>query len=268
MNPYQQLVSRLVEKHDRLWTAQELITQPDPLWLIDDLLIENTFGVLVGQPGIGKTFLALDWALAIATGERALGTLTVQQGPVLYLVAEGARGMGSRIRAWSHKKGIEVPDTIRFLPHAMNLNHLDDQDQLLSLASVSYSTSPKLVVIDTMARCLDGDENSAEAVGAFVEGAARVQRELSCAILVVHHPNAMGSRERGSTALRGACDMLGMVQASGEDAALYCHKQKDAVGWEPIKFRLATELDSCVVMPAIPRWMSSNGKRINITGVA
>jgi hypothetical protein len=52
----------------RLLTADELDGLPDPRWLVDGILPERAIAVLYGQPGIGKSFLALDWAFSIAAG--------------------------------------------------------------------------------------------------------------------------------------------------------------------------------------------------------
>jgi RecA-family ATPase len=55
--------------------------------------------VLYGSPGIGKLFLALDWANHIAVGREGLGR-RVKRGDVFYVYAEGAGGLRSRENAW------------------------------------------------------------------------------------------------------------------------------------------------------------------------
>lgn len=44
-----------------------------PTWLIEDLIPEHATAVLYGGSNIGKSFIALDWALAVATGLPSLG---------------------------------------------------------------------------------------------------------------------------------------------------------------------------------------------------
>lgn len=44
--------------------------------------------VLAGRPKLGKSWLALDLAIAVATGGAALGSTKVGQGDVLYLALE------------------------------------------------------------------------------------------------------------------------------------------------------------------------------------
>src|SRR5207244_2735924 len=57
--------------------------RPAPRWLVDNYLVAETISVLFGPSGGGKTFVALDLALAIATGHPWLGE-PVDGGYVVY----------------------------------------------------------------------------------------------------------------------------------------------------------------------------------------
>jgi hypothetical protein len=59
----------------------------EPRWAIPGLLPEG-LTVLAGAPKIGKSWLLLDWALAVASGWPALGGLPVERGAVLYAALE------------------------------------------------------------------------------------------------------------------------------------------------------------------------------------
>ena len=64
------LVSRF-----KLLTVEEIAQLDPPKWLIAGILPEAGFSILFGEPGAGKTFIALDWALSIATGTPCLAAL-------------------------------------------------------------------------------------------------------------------------------------------------------------------------------------------------
>src|SRR5262249_34826276 len=71
------------------FTARELQTMvfPEPTFVVDGLITPGlTF--LVSRPKLGKSWWALDVAIAIATGQPALGSATVEQGDVLCLALE------------------------------------------------------------------------------------------------------------------------------------------------------------------------------------
>ena len=64
-----------------------------------------------------ETFAAVDIALSVATGTAWHGG-EVDQGPVLYIIAEAAAGLSQRVDAWATIHG-DVAG-ISFLPVACN----------------------------------------------------------------------------------------------------------------------------------------------------
>ncbi len=70
----------------------DLLNEPeDPAqWLVDGLLPESGFSLLVAKPKVGKTTFARNLALHVAQGQNFLGRKT-QQGPVIYLALEEKR---------------------------------------------------------------------------------------------------------------------------------------------------------------------------------
>src|SRR5688572_10978575 len=93
-----------------LYTVSELIDLPTPEWLVEGVIAVGALAGLYGPSGEGKSFLALDWALCVATGQNWQGR-TVRRGPVVYVAAEGGRSIGKRVTAWmdAHKVR-EVPE--------------------------------------------------------------------------------------------------------------------------------------------------------------
>jgi RecA-family ATPase len=67
---------------------------PPPRWLIRDWLPASSLILIYGEPGAGKTFVALDIAVAIATGRDWNGN-KVARGIVLYIAAEGVAGLAA-----------------------------------------------------------------------------------------------------------------------------------------------------------------------------
>ena len=66
-------------------------------WVVPGYVSEG-FVVLAGRQKLGKTWLAIDMALAVAAGGAAIGTIICEQGDVLYIDMEnGPRRIQSRI---------------------------------------------------------------------------------------------------------------------------------------------------------------------------
>ena len=176
--------------------------------------------VVFGPSGTYKSFYVLDQALRIA-----------QHFPVVYVAAEGSSGLSNRIAAWSehYQQG---SDNLHFLCEEVNLR--EDSTVNLLMEAIK-SVKPRLVVFDTLARCLvGGDENSAKDIGLAVHNSSRIQRRFSSAVSLVHHSNKADRGERGSGALRGASDSMVEISASGDGLIrAACSKTKDSEPWEP-----------------------------------
>ena len=228
-------------KSFRALTAEELDRLPPPQWLLKDRLPEGQTW-MYGEPGSGKTFLALDWALTVAASG-----LTV-----LYFVGEGVTGFARRVAAW---RGARTPDVSGFLaiPQAP---HLLERDSIQTLRATVEDHSPALIVVDTFARAaVGGDENSARDVGMAIDALDGLQRDYGCSSLVLHHSNKSGQGERGSSAIRGAADATWEVVAGAVGdgdvvgAQAFCRKMKDAEPPRSLLFQLRAYGDSAVVHP-------------------
>jgi len=63
-------------------------------------------------------------------------------------------------------------------------------------------------------------------------------RDLGCTVMMVHHVNKGGIAERGSTALRGACDMMIKVTPDDDIIRMECSKTKDTAAFQPRYMKL------------------------------
>lgn len=235
----------------KLLSVADILSIPKPGWILEDILTAGGFSVLFGPSGAGKTFIVLDWALSVATGEPWMGHKT-QPGHVVYVAAEGSYGIGARIRAWidlhhfARKPPITPADiNASFITQPAQMLEASDTDALISAIA---PMKPSLVIIDTLARSMvGGDENSAKDVGLFIAGCDRIREATGAAVLVIHHTGKDGRMERGSSALRGAADAMIAVSASDEVITLTCEKQKDAAPFDRLLLQLLPHADSCIV---------------------
>lgn len=214
----------------RLYSTQELITLPPPTWQIDGIVPMGAFVALYGPPGNGKTFVALDMAMSVATGTKWNGQ-DVDPGSVLYISGEGGAGIGKRAAAWLQVKGIK-PERARIMWLLEAIPVYADSPSiqiLLDRIEQEVREYPSLVVVDTLARCFDGNENEQEDMGRFVAGIDRLRKEFDATLLILHHSRLDGTRERGNTSFKGAADtMIKLSHDSGSMlTTLSCEKQKD-----------------------------------------
>jgi len=242
------------ESPNKFYNLKAVLDLPDPEWLIEDFLPKGSFTVLFGPPSVGKSFLSLSLALAIAAG-KAWHEREVKGGPVVYIAAEGFGGLKLRVAALLEHSGYSDESDCLFLNRPINFLVADEVRALINPFQ-RLGVRPALIIVDTLARCfVGGDENSAQQMGQFIDGVETVKRETGATVLVIHHTGKNESRgPRGNSALIGAADTI--IGCSGEINCMEisCEKMKDA---EPFrKFSLTgrtVELEkgrySCVLVP-------------------
>ena len=236
--------STLLDKlRDALVDTSGLDAIPEPEPLIREVLYRNSTAWLIGPPANGKSFVALDFAGCVGTGETWQG-YRVEQGLVLYMVAEGLSGVRQRVRAWEASMGCPM-EGVRFLPVAVQAANGPEWRTFIDLAA---ELRPALVVIDTQARVTVGmEENSAKDMGEFVQRVEQLRVATGACVLVVHHQGRSGEHMRGSTALEGAATTIIKVKKDDDLLTVECQKQKDAPEFAKIALRLVSHESSAIL---------------------
>lgn len=242
----------------KLLTRTELKALPDPEWIVHGTLPADSFTIIYGAPGAAKSFAALDIACSIASGHTFHGA-QVKRGQVLIAVGEGLRGMKWREEAWglAHQDAdTELLDqNLHILPRAVHLLEQREADMLVNTAehlANSGGDPLRLVIIDTWARALvGGDENSAKDGGIAIDVCERIRHATGATVLVVHHAGVEGTRERGTTALRGAADTSILMQKEENSGVitLAVKKMKDSEVPSAQYFMLSQYGHSAVLLP-------------------
>lgn len=212
----------------------KLEEEPPVGWLLEGWLAARELSVVYGQGGTFKSYLALGWTMQLA----------LRNNSTVYIAAEGASGLRSRVEAWMAARG--RAEQLRHWHYYNAAVHLDQRDAGMWVNALrSYfkeqptglglrPRTPKLVVVDTLARNFSGDESSPKDMGQFIDGCEYLRRELQCAVLVVHHMGVSTGRERGTSALRNAS--FAMFKTSdphysnlgGGSVKVECDRMKDA----------------------------------------
>ena len=199
---------------DNLFVSAEVFLKHelDCEWFVEDWIEEGDIGQIFGPSTEGKTFLAIDVACACAIGGTTFGGCEVTKGQVLYIAGEGHRGIERRIRGWKLKNGCSDEDL-----HSLHVSPKTIPFTEAGLGAIieagtrrrDLTGQPiKLIVIDTLAQHLIGDENSNEEMGKFIKACAKINSAFpGCTTLIIHHTGLTDlGRSRGASCLKASLE--------------------------------------------------------------
>jgi hypothetical protein len=229
----------------RVLSTDELDNEPDLSWRVADLIPVGGFTLLYGQTNVGKSFLAIDLALSMATG-RPWGGRVVRQARVGYVVGEGFAGHRQRVRAWRlANHGNQRVSGFLTIDRAVRIADSKERNQL---ADTARKQQLDVIVLDTLVSCAPGlDENSAQDMGLVVAGIHDLREETGADVLLIHHAGLNTKRARGSTVVPGAADCILALRPAKQFLRLVCEKQRDAEKAATMTLQLQPQHGSCVM---------------------
>lgn len=230
-----------------LLVGEAICDIPPPEPLMGGVLNRDSLALLFGAPGGGKSLLALDWGMHIATGSYWQGE-EIEPGNVLYVLAEGVRGTGPRVRAWKdvNRYTDRVPDGFVWLPTPVDLR---EPSWTGPLALVAADLSPSLIVIDTLNRCAPGTDEGPADMGKIIAAADLLRRMTGACVLIVHHSGKDQTQgARGHSSLLGAVDTELELKNGGDGIlVLKMTKQKDGADGRMWRLKLVAGSESVAV---------------------
>jgi len=187
--------------------SQLAVRPPDRHWLVEQLWADEAVGILGGEPKCGKSFLALQMGVAVASGAPCLGRFAVSRpGRVLIFPAEDALHIvRHRLDALCSTADLELADIDIQVITAPRLR-LDLDADRQALAETVAHHRPKLLVLDPFVRLHRVDENASQQVAPLLAFLRELQRQYNLAVLVVHHARKGAANCRAGQALRGSSE--------------------------------------------------------------
>lgn len=219
--------------------AWRLGTQPEEQrWLIDGLWSDQAVGLIGGEPKCCKSFLALELAVAVASGEPFLRRFRVpRRGRVLLYAAEDAlHVVRQRLDGIARAAGCSLEELDIQVITAPRLR-LDLADDVVRLTNTVAAMQPRVLVLDPFVRLHRCDENASGEVAPLLALLRELQRTHQVAVVVVHHAKKGGNNVRAGQALRGSSEF----HAWG-DSMLYLRRRGDRLTLA-VEHRAAPALD-------------------------
>lgn len=216
------------------WASEALEPQPPVDWVIDGLLTAGSLSAVVGDGGSKKTFSLLDMAVCVASGKDYWLGFPVKQGPVLFVDEEsGPRRLKKRLNECltAHFCGPDTPLACVSLA-GFDLRNPDDS---AALHRMILQIGARLVIVDALVDVMPGgNENDTAEIQPLMLALRHVAYQTGAAIVLIHHTNKNGGY-RGSTALKGAVDLMLTVESKPNSEFINFATEK-ARDIEPVTF--------------------------------
>jgi len=248
--------------------------------VIEGLLPQKGIVILQGKPGVGKSFYALELALAAITGLPAFERFNVMhQMRTLYLAKDSAGwDLGSQARKLIGGRELEVGD---FLPgrtfgfdltveegrdgapgqrsYEEGLDFWEDPPALLAtdqgaqlLEQIVLDGQFNLVILDTLLAMHELPENDNGVMQQVMRRLKRVAQH--CVVLALTHVGKQGEvpregtdRTRGATSIGGGVDgILELLRIDGDQLEMRMQKQR-AAKFQPFRYYMEDNDDTCVM---------------------
>jgi hypothetical protein len=213
----------------------EIAALPPIEFAVEDWVPVGTYTVIYGEPGIGKTFALLGISRAVRRGTKWQGNKTTQ-GSVLFYQGEGLRQFQDRIAAWDDRYPLRKDQTMAPVGYSERIVDLTKPSGVAAVIRTvrrfedRHRTKVRVLVIDPLVEFMTGEENG-EGMERASRGLRALAKLLDVGVVVGHHTNASGERERGAAFLRmraGAHIRMEPLDDTYSEIGLMQHKQRNA----------------------------------------
>ena len=260
-----------------------------PPSLIKGLLPRNGIAFIGGQSGSGKTFVAIDLAVALCTGQSFFGKRIKERVGVLFIAGEGAETIQPRLTIARMARNVEKTLPIAWAPTFPDFTRVEEvRSFMLELKALKafmleqHGVRLGAIVVDTLAAVFSlQDENDNSEASKVIRAMKVIGDALDVLLIPVHHyGKGAETGLRGASAWRAGCDAVLSItadrnQLTGVVSGHSLWLAKSRVGEEGSvgAFGLRTmllgvdedgdELTSCYVVPEVAVQQTVAARREN-----
>ena len=194
-------------------------------YVIEPLLPRGRQAGVFSPAGLGKSLVALEVAAAKAKGRSVLGQVPQIPKSVVYLDLEMTEeDLRERLADLGYGPDDDLSNLHYFqLPALPPLDTVAGGDVLIAIVEKYV---PELVIIDTMARVVEGDENSADTYRDFYRYSGCRLKAAGVALLRLDHAGKDISRgQRGSSSKADDLDLVWRLSLVEERVVLTRHEE-------------------------------------------
>jgi AAA domain/CHC2 zinc finger len=241
-------------------------------WLVENVIQCAANGIFIARPKVGKSFVVLDLALALAGGQNWLDFHVPRRVRTALVSREDTGGL-TRSREIRLQRDRRLADqeldgwlwiNAKGLRPRIMLDYPDDVTELVSNLKRHQS---EFLILDVM-RVLHGrDENDNTEMQKVIDVLNSIQDQCGCSILLVHHDNkrddaTLTERARGASAIAGYAEFMCGIRVVDETdwTREFCCELKAAMAPDKFHFRILDTADAGVKLERV-EWHPPDRKK-------
>lgn len=192
--------------------------QPPPPrdWMLESIIHWKSFGLIIGEPGAGKSFFTMGLAVALAEGwSHFLGLPLKHHGPVLYFDEENPDDIvrNRMVQLGLTEKGQE---NLRYVSN----QGLDVMETWEKVQAETLEMEPVAVFFDSLSEISSAEENSKTEMKDTMARLKSLSRDFDTTVILIHHTDKDKGRARGSGHIRATTDFEWWLGESEHDQTL------------------------------------------------
>lgn len=158
-------------------------------WLVPSLIARGAIGFVAGLPETCKSWLCMDLAIAVASGQDWAGLFTTKRAKVLFIDQERFAGeTRRRFRAILNARGLSIADVEGYLTvQAGSSRKIDIDASYEALQRDLKDLAPDLVIIDSFATFHTKEENNRSDIQVVLERTKELRSKYGCSIIYIDH---------------------------------------------------------------------------------
>ena len=180
-------------------------------WLIENYLPTTETTLVYGASHSGKTYLALDIAMHVASGLDWHGNKVKEARPVLIVPSEGRKGLKRRMLTWAYHYSHQVDGDPNIYVHAesVTLDAPKEDERLQFLLAEIERIKPALIIFDVFSDLVPSTDENSRDFGHVINRMRQVGQRKDMAVLIIHHTGKDRTQKkvpRGSSSIYQVAD--------------------------------------------------------------
>jgi KaiC/GvpD/RAD55 family RecA-like ATPase len=221
--------------------SQSMNLAPRPRFILPGLLPRQSVGLVVSEPCVGKTFLLVDLAIALAMEQPFLGVQPTQAFTSLCLFLDSSgwamRYLVEAIFAGRQANWETLNQRILYKARSTERFDFNRKEDVMKLIETARHYGAGVIGIDCFSKVNSAEENSRNEMEVIMDRIALVAHETQAAVLVLDHAPVAGRDKKSVYQARGS-------SVKEADADLIWHLRNGRDGTKELEVRKARGMAS------------------------